>query len=337
MAEKHVFSTEVGGRTLTVEIGQLAKQADGAVLVRYEDTVVLSTVVASKDAKDLDFFPLMVVYDERQYAAGKIPGGFIKREGRPSENAILAGRLIDRPIRPLFAEGFRNDVQIVNTVMSADVDNSPEMAAMFGSSLALTVSDIPFEGPIAGMKVGLIDGEFIANPTREQMEKSQIDLTVAGTMEAINMVEAGANQIPEAVMLEAIMFGHAEIQKLIAFQNTIREQIGKPKRDVVLYEIPAAIQATVNELVGARLVAAASIPGKQDRYAAIDALQAEVVAHYEALEADAKTLKQAKEFANEIVKNEVRRLITEDKVRPDGRKIDEVRALAAETDLLPLT
>lgn len=337
MAEKHVFSTEVGGRTLTVEIGQLAKQADGAVLVRYEDTVVLSTVVASKDAKDLDFFPLMVVYDERQYAAGKIPGGFIKREGRPSENAILAGRLIDRPIRPLFAEGFRNDVQIVNTVMSADVDNSPEMAAMFGSSLALTVSDIPFEGPIAGMKVGLIDGEFIANPTREQMEKSQIDLTVAGTMDAINMVEAGANQIPEAVMLEAIMFGHAEIQKLIAFQNTIREQIGKPKRDVVLYEIPAAIQATVNELVGARLVAAASIPGKQDRYAAIDALQAEVVAHYEALEADAKTLKQAKEFANEIVKNEVRRLITEDKVRPDGRKIDEVRALAAETDLLPLT
>ncbi|MGL4624922.1 MAG: polyribonucleotide nucleotidyltransferase [Culicoidibacterales bacterium] len=337
MAEKHVFSTEVGGRTLTVEIGQLAKQADGAVLVRYEDTVVLSTAVASKDAKDLDFFPLMVVYDERLYAAGKIPGGFIKREGRPSENAILAGRLIDRPIRPLFAEGFRNDVQIVNTVMSADIDNSPEMAAMFGSSLALTVSDIPFEGPIAGVKVGMIDDTFIVNPTREQMEKSEIDLTVAGTMDAINMVEAGANQVPEAVMLEAIMFGHAEIQKLIAFQNGIREQIGKPKRDVVLYEIPAEIQTTVTNLVGAQLVAAASIPGKQDRYAAIDALQAEVVAHYEALEADAKTFKQAKEFANEIVKNEVRRLITEDKVRPDGRQIDEVRSLAAETDLLPLT
>ncbi|MGL6248708.1 MAG: polyribonucleotide nucleotidyltransferase [Culicoidibacterales bacterium] len=337
MAEKHVFSTEVGGRTLTVEIGQLAKQADGAVLVRYENTVVLSTVVASKDPKDLDFFPLMVVYDERQYAAGKIPGGFIKREGRPSENAILAGRLIDRPIRPLFAEGFRNDVQIVNTVMSADIDNSPEMAAMFGSSLALTVSDIPFEGPIAGVKVGMIDDKFIVNPTREQMEASQIDLTVAGTMEAINMVEAGANQVPEAVMLEAIMFGHAEIQKLIAFQNTIREQIGNPKREVVLYEIPEAIQTVVTTLVGEELVAAASIPKKQERYAAIDALQAIVLVHYQALEADAKTIKQAKEFANEIVKNEVRRLITEDKVRPDGRKIDEVRSLAAETDLLPLT
>lgn len=337
MAEKHVFSTEVGGRTLTVEIGQLAKQADGAVLIRYEDTVVLSTVVASKEPKDLDFFPLTVVYDERLYAAGKIPGGFIKREGRPSENAILAGRLIDRPIRPLFAEGFRNDVQIVNTVMSADIDNSPEMAAMFGSSLALTVSDIPFEGPIAGVKVGMINNEFIVNPTREQMEQSQIDLTVAGTMDAINMVEAGANQVPETVMLEAIMFGHAEIQKLIAFQNEIREQIGKPKREVVLYEIPTEIQTTVTTLVGSQLVAAASIPGKQDRYAAIDALQAEVVAHYEALEADAKTIKQAKECANDIVKNEVRRLITEDKVRPDGRRIDEIRPLAAETDLLPLT
>ncbi|MGL6009652.1 MAG: polyribonucleotide nucleotidyltransferase, partial [Culicoidibacterales bacterium] len=247
------------------------------------------------------------------------------------------GRLIDRPIRPLFAEGFRNDVQIVNTVMSADIDNSPEMAAMFGSSLALTVSDIPFEGPIAGVKVGMIDDKFIVNPTREQMEASQIDLTVAGTMEAINMVEAGANQVPEAVMLEAIMFGHAEIQKLIAFQNTIREQIGNPKREVVLYEIPEAIQTVVTTLVGEELVAAASIPKKQERYAAIDALQAIVLVHYQALEADAKTIKQAKEFANEIVKNEVRRLITEDKVRPDGRKIDEVRSLAAETDLLPLT
>ncbi|MGL5296811.1 MAG: polyribonucleotide nucleotidyltransferase [Culicoidibacterales bacterium] len=337
MAEKHVFSTELGGRTLTVEIGQLAKQADGAVLVRYEDTVVLSTVVASKDPKDLDFFPLMVVYDERLYAAGKIPGGFIKREGRPSENAILAGRLIDRPIRPLFAEGFRNDVQIVNTVMSANVDNSPEMAAMFGSSLALTVSDIPFEGPIAGVRVGLIDDVFVVNPTRAQMEQSQIDLTVAGTMDAINMVEAGANQVPEAIMLEAIMFGHAQIQKLIAFQNEIRTAIGKEKREVVLYEIPTDIQETVTRMVGSQLIAAASIPGKQDRYAAIDALQAEVVAHYEMQEVETKVIKQAKEVVNEIVKNEVRRLITEDKVRPDGRTIDEIRPLSAETDLLPLT
>ncbi len=337
MAEKHVFSTALGGRTLTVEIGQLAKQADGAVLVRYEDTVVLSTVVASKDPKDLDFFPLMVVYDERLYAAGKIPGGFIKREGRPSENAILAGRLIDRPIRPLFAEGFRNDVQIVNTVMSANVDNSPEMAAMFGSSLALTVSDIPFEGPIAGVRVGLIDDVFVVNPTRAQMEQSQIDLTVAGTMDAINMVEAGANQVPEAIMLEAIMFGHAQIQKLIAFQNEIRTAIGKEKREVVLYEIPTDIQETVTRMVGSQLIAAASIPGKQDRYAAIDALQAEVVAHYEMQEVETKVIKQAKEVVNEIVKNEVRRLITEDKVRPDGRTIDEIRPLSAETDLLPLT
>src|SRR6476620_4564023 len=214
--EKQVFSIDLAGRQLTVETGQLAKQANGAVLVRYGDTAVLSTATASKEAKNVDFFPLTVNYEERLYAVGKIPGGFIKREGRPSEKAILASRLIDRPIRPLFADGFRNEVQVISIVMSVDQDCSSEMAAMFGSSLALCVSDIPFEGPIAGVTVGRINNEFIINPTVEEAEKSDIHLTVAGTKDAINMVEAGANEVPEEVMLEAIMFGHEQIKKLIA-------------------------------------------------------------------------------------------------------------------------
>ncbi|HJV32069.1 MAG TPA: polyribonucleotide nucleotidyltransferase, partial [Bacillales bacterium] len=227
---KHQYSIDWAGRTLTVELGQLAKQASGAVLVRYGDTAVLSTATASKEPKNLDFFPLTVNYEERLYAVGKIPGGFIKREGRPSEKAILASRLIDRPIRPLFADGFRNDVQVISIVMSVDQDCSTEMAAMFGSSLALCTSDIPFEGPIAGVVVGRVDGNFVVNPTVEQAEKSDIHLTVAGTKDAINMVEAGANEVPEEIMLEAIMFGHEEIKKLIEFQEGIVAEIGKEKR-----------------------------------------------------------------------------------------------------------
>lgn len=227
--DKHTYTIDWAGRPLTVEIGQLAKQANGAALVRYGETAVLSTATASKEPKNVDFFPLTVNYEERLYAVGKIPGGFIKREGRPSEKAILSSRLIDRPIRPLFADGFRNEVQVVSMVMSVDQDCTPEMAAMLGSSLALSVSDIPFEGPIAGVIVGRVDGKFLINPTVEQMEKSDIHLTVAGTKDAINMVEAGAKEVPEEVMLEAIMFGHEEIKRLIAFRKKLWQKSEKRK------------------------------------------------------------------------------------------------------------
>lgn len=257
--EKQVFSTEWAGRPLTVEIGQLAKQANGAVLIRYGDTAVLSTATASKEPKDLSFFPLTVNYEERLYAVGKIPGGFIKREGRPSEKAILASRLIDRPIRPLFAEGFRNEVQVISIVMSVDQDCSSEMAAMFGSSLALSVSDIPFEGPIAGVIVGRVNDEFIINPSVELMEKSDIHLVVAGTKDAINMVEAGANEVPEEIMLEAIMYGHEEIKRLIEFQEQIVLKVGKEKREIVLYEINSEIEQEVRALAEEKLTKAVQV------------------------------------------------------------------------------
>ncbi|MBA2870852.1 polyribonucleotide nucleotidyltransferase [Anoxybacillus calidus] len=335
--EKHVFSIDWAGRTLTAEIGQLAKQANGAVLVRYGDTVVLSTATASKEAKSVDFFPLTVNYEERLYAVGKIPGGFIKREGRPSEKAILASRLIDRPIRPLFAEGFRNEVQIVSMVMSVDQDCSPEMAAMFGSSLALTISDIPFEGPIAGVTVGRVDGQFVINPSVEQMEKSDIHLVVAGTKDAINMVEAGADEVPEEVMLEAIMFGHEEIKRLIAFQEEIAAKVGKEKMEVVLYELDPQLEAEIRQMAEADIKRAVQVPEKLAREAAIDEVKAGVVAKYEEQEADEETLKQVNEILHKLVKEEVRRLITEEKVRPDGRRIDEIRPLSSEVGLLPRT
>src|SRR5690625_782635 len=230
--EKRIFSTEIAGNTFTVEIGELAKQANGACMIQYGDTSVLSTATASKEPKDLPFFPLTVNYEERLYAVGKIPGGFIKREGRPSEKAILSSRLIDRPIRPMFPDGFRNEVQVISTVMSVDQDCSTEIAAMVGSSIALSISDIPFQEPIAGVQVGRVDGEFIINPTIEQQEKSDIELTVAGTKEAINMVEAGANEVPEEVMLEAIMFGHKEIVRLVEFQEKIVKACGQEKKEV---------------------------------------------------------------------------------------------------------
>jgi len=224
---KQTFSTELGGRPLTIEIGQLAKQANGAALIRYGDTAVLATVVASKQPKDLDFFPLTVNYEEKLYAAGKIPGGFLKREGRPGESAILTSRLIDRPIRPLFPDGFRHDVQVATTVLSSDADNSPEVAAMIGASIALSISDIPFDGPIAGVTIGRVDGEFVVNPTSAQMEVSDIDLQVAGTKHAVNMVEAGAKEVSEQAMLEAILLGHDVIKEMIAFQEEIVAQVGK--------------------------------------------------------------------------------------------------------------
>lgn len=335
--EKQSFSFDWAGRKLTVEIGQLAKQANGAVLVRYGDTAVLSTATASKEPKNLDFFPLTVNYEERLYAVGKIPGGFIKREGRPSEKAILASRLIDRPIRPLFADGFRNDVQVISIVMSVDQNCSSEMAAMFGSSLALCVSDIPFEGPIAGVTVGRIDGKFIINPSVEETEKSDMHLVVAGTMDAINMVEAGADEVPEEVMLEAIMFGHDEIKRLIAFQQEIVAQVGKEKREITLFELDKELEAEVRGICEQDMLAAIQVQEKHAREDAIKEVKNSVVARYEEQEADADKLKMVKQILDKIVKGEVRRLITEDKVRPDGRKLEEIRPLSSEVGLLPRT
>ncbi|MBU2659077.1 polyribonucleotide nucleotidyltransferase [Bacillus cabrialesii] len=335
--EKHVFTIDWAGRTLTVETGQLAKQANGAVMIRYGDTAVLSTATASKEPKPLDFFPLTVNYEERLYAVGKIPGGFIKREGRPSEKAVLASRLIDRPIRPLFADGFRNEVQVISIVMSVDQDCSSEMAAMFGSSLALSVSDIPFEGPIAGVTVGRIDDQFIINPTVDQLEKSDINLVVAGTKDAINMVEAGADEVPEETMLEAIMFGHEEIKRLIAFQEEIVAAVGKEKSEITLYEIDEELSEKVKALAEKDLLKAIQVHEKHAREDAINEVKNTVVAKFEDEEHDEDTIKRVKQVLSKLVKNEVRRLITEEKVRPDGRGVDQIRPLSSEVGLLPRT
>lgn len=275
--EKQLFTTEIAGRTFTVETGELAKQANGACMIHYGETSVLSVATASKEPKDLPFFPLTVNYEERLYAVGKIPGGFIKREGRPSEKAILTSRLIDRPIRPLFPDGFRNEVQVISTVMSVDQDCSSEVAAMIGSSIALSISDIPFAEPIAGVKVGRVDGEFIINPSIEKEEKSNIDLTVAGTKDAINMVEAGAEEVPEEVMLEAIMFGHEEIKRLIAFQEEIIQARGQEKSSVTLLETDGEIAVKVEEQAKAKLPEAIQVKDKHAREEAIDNTKAEKI------------------------------------------------------------
>ncbi|HHW38927.1 MAG TPA: polyribonucleotide nucleotidyltransferase [Bacillales bacterium] len=336
--EKKIFSMDWAGRKLTVEIGQLAKQANGACLIRYGETAVLSTATASKEPKNLSFFPLTVNYEERLYAVGKIPGGFIKREGRPSEKAILASRLIDRPIRPLFADGFRNEVQVISMVMSVDQDCSSEMAAMFGSSLALSVSNIPFEGPIAGVTVGRVDNEFIINPTVEQEGKSDIHLVVAGTKDAINMVEAGAREVPEETMLEAIMFGHGEIKRLIAFQEEIVSQIGKEKMKVQLFEVDAELEVEVRAMAEEDIKKAVQVAEKHAREDAISEVKANVKAKYEEKEdLPEGTLGQVEEIMYKLVKEEVRRLITKEKIRPDGRKIDEIRPLSSEVGLLSRT
>ncbi|TYR82765.1 polyribonucleotide nucleotidyltransferase [Priestia megaterium] len=335
--EKRVFSMDLAGRKLEVEVGQLAKQANGAALIRYGDTVVLSTSTASKEAKNVDFFPLTVNYEERLYAVGKIPGGFIKREGRPSEKAILASRLIDRPIRPLFADGFRNEVQVVSVVMSVDQDCSSEIAAMFGSSLSLSISDIPFEGPIAGVIVGRVNNEFVVNPVVEELENSDIHLTVAGTKDAINMVEAGANEVPEEVMLEAIMFGHEQIKKLIAFQEEIVAAVGKEKMEVELYTVDADLERQVREIAEADMNRAVQVQEKHAREDAIKEVKNAVLAKFEEQEVEEEVLNQVNEILSKLVKSEVRRLITEEKVRPDGRSIDEIRPLSSEIGLLPRT
>lgn len=338
---KQVFRLDFCGRGLTVETGEVAKQAGGAVLVRYDDTVVLSTATASKQAKEgIDFFPLTVLFEEKLYSVGKIPGGFLRREGRPSEHATLTARMIDRPIRPLFADGFRNEVQVVNTVLSVDQDCTPEMTAMFGASLALCVSDIPFNGPIAGVMVGRVDGEYIINPTPEQLEKSDINLTVAGTKYAVNMVESGAKEVSEEAMLGAIMFGHEHIKQLVAFQEEIAAAVGKEKMEVKLYTVDEDIDREVRAQFEQPIRDAVSIEKKLERYGKIDELTEEAVAVFDAKEyeneaAKAKVLKQVKQICHSIEADEVRRLIIEDKVRPDGRKIDEIRPLDSQVDILP--
>ncbi|KGP74034.1 polyribonucleotide nucleotidyltransferase [Pontibacillus yanchengensis] len=335
--EKQSFSIDIAGRQLNIEVGELAKQANGACMVQYGDTSVLSTATGSSEPKDLPFFPLTVNYEERLYAVGKIPGGFIKREGRPSEKATLASRLIDRPIRPLFPEGYRNDVQVVSTVMSVDQDNSSEMAAMLGSSLSLCISDIPFGGPIAGVVVGRIDGEFIINPTVEQQEQSDIELTVAGTKDAVNMVEAGAEEVPEDIMLEAIMFGHEEIKRLVVWQEEIVAQIGKEKMEVQLFEPESDLVAEVEGKAKDALVKAIQTEEKHARDEAISEVKKDIVAQYEADEAESETIKKVEAVLDGIVKGEVRRLITKEKVRPDGRQPDKIRPLSSRVGVLPRT
>ncbi|MDH9615268.1 polyribonucleotide nucleotidyltransferase [Staphylococcus pettenkoferi] len=336
--EKKVFKTEWANRSLTIETGQLAKQANGAVLVRYGETVVLSTAVASKEPRDTDFFPLMVNFEEKMYAAGKIPGGFKKREGRPSDEATLTARLIDRPIRPLFPKGYRHDVQIMNTVLSADPDCSPEMAAMIGSSMALSVSDIPFQGPIAGVNVGYVDGEYVINPTVEQKAQSRLDLEVAGHKDAVNMVEAGASEITEEEMLEAIFFGHEEIKRLVQFQEDIIEHLQPEKQEFVPPEEDEALITKVTELTHSKGLKEAVLTfDKKQRDENIEALKAEVLAEFEDEEdpENEALLDEVSSIFGDLVKAEVRRLITEEKIRPDGRQTDEIRPLESEAGILP--
>jgi len=328
------FEMQLGGRTFTVETGKMAKQANGAVLVRYGETVVLVTATASDEPREgVDFFPLTVDYEEKMYAVGKIPGGFIKREGRPGESAILCSRLIDRPIRPLFPEGYRNDVQIVATVMSVEHDNAPEIAAMIGASCALTVSDIPFLGPIAGVRVGRVDGQFVINPTVEQREVSDLNLTIAGSRDAVMMVEAGANELPEEVILEAILFGHEEIKKIVAFQDEIQKACGKEKREVKLFAVPEELEKAIREYATDKLDQAVRNPDKLARDEDISNVKAEAMEHFLELYPDA--IKEIPYMLHKIVKEIVRRMITKEKIRPDGREVEEVRPVSCEVGILP--
>ena len=338
---KKTFEYDFRGRKIIVEVGQLAKQAASSCLVRYGDTVVLTAVTNKKEPATSDFFPLMVLYQEKQYSVGKIPGGFIKREGRPTENATLAARLIDRPIRPLFKEGFKNEVQVINTVLSVDTANSPEMTALFGSSLALSISDLPFLGPVASVVVGRVNGEFVINPTPEQQELSDIYLTVAGTKDAINMVESSAKEVSEEDMLDALMYGHEAIKELIAFEEQIQEEIGKPKKDYPIIKIDDEINSKVRDMITVKMLNAIQIEEKLARQDKIDELKEEVREKFKELYKDDENLndiiKQVNEVLEAIEYEEIRRLITEEKIRPDGRKVDEIRPLSSEIDILPRT
>lgn len=336
---KQVFETTWGGRPLKVEVGQLAKQANGAVLVRYGDTVVLSAAVASKEAKDTDFFPLTINYEEKMYAVGKIPGGFIKREGRPSTDATLTARLIDRPIRPMFAEGFRNEVQVTNIVMSVEQDCAPSMAAMLGSSLALAISDIPFDGPIAGVEVGRVNGEYVLNPTVEQAQQTDIELTVAGTKNAINMVESGAKEVSEEDMLGALLFGFDAIKEMVAFQEEIVAAVGKEKMAITLLQVDPALKQDIYDNYYSVMKTAVMTEEKLAREDEIEKVKETVKEVYGEKYAEdeniAQITKEVKQVAEDLEKDVVRELITIDKIRPDGRKLDEIRPLASEVGILP--
>ncbi|MDK2881683.1 MAG: polyribonucleotide nucleotidyltransferase [Bacillota bacterium] len=332
MAE--VFQTTLAGRPLSVEIGHVAKQADGAALVRYGDTVVLVTACCSDTPREgIDFFPLTVDYEERLYAVGKIPGGFIKREGRPSEKAILSARLIDRPIRPLFPKGFRNDVQVIALVLSVDQDNSPQIAALLGASVALSISDIPFDGPIAGVVVGLVGDEFVLNPTIAQQEASRLHLTLAGKKDAVMMVEAGADEVDEETMLRAIAFGHEAIKELVAFEEEIIQKVGKEKRQVVLYQVDPEVEAKVRAYAEPELKKALSEPEKLQREEALDKVEEDAVLKF--IEEYPDKEKDIREVVHQLTKELVRKMILEDGVRPDGRALDEIRPITVEVGVLP--
>ena len=342
---KKVFEFNFRGKKLVVEHGEVAKQADGAVLVRYGDTVILSTAVVSKTANVLsDFFPLMVLYNEKLYAVGKIPGGFIKREGRPTEKGTLAARMIDRPMRPMFPEDFKNEVQIVNTVLSVDPDYSPELTAMFGSSLSTCISKIPFDGPIAGVKVGYVDNEFIINPTPDELERSELDLTVAGTKYAINMVEAGAKQVSEDLMLKALMFGHEAIKELVAFQEEIIAEIGEAKMEYEVLELTDELRSEVRNLAEKDLSDALRIKDKLEKYARIDEIKESVVEKYTSEFEDKLKEKELVELITKVklileeIEYEIfRQIVVKEKTRADGRRMDEIRPLSTDIDLLPRT
>ncbi len=341
---KKTFELDFYGRKIIIENGEVAKQADGAVLVRYGDTVVLSTVVVSKEARLLsDFFPLMVLYQEKLYSVGKIPGGFIKREGRPSEAATLAARMIDRPMRPLFPDDFRNEVQIVNTILSVDPDNSPELAALLGSSIATSISKVPFNGPVAGVKVGRVNGELVINPTTEQSEISDIDLTVAGTGEAINMVESSAKEVKEEDMLEALMFGHEAVKKLVEFENTIVKEIGQEKMEYEKLEISDELKKEVTDLIKDDIDKALRIKDKLEKYAALDEIKDNLISKYESENEDMHPddLEQLKAklviIYNEVEYELFRQIVVKEHTRADGRAMDEIRPLSASVDFLPRT
>ncbi len=338
---KKTFKLDFVGRELVIEVGQLAKQAHGSVLVRYGDTVVLTACVMGKNPVSQDFFPLQVLYHEKLYSVGKIPGGFIKREGRQSEDATLAARLIDRPIRPMFNENLRNEIQVINTVLSVEQDNSPVMAALFGTSLALGISSIPFDGPIAGVNVGLVDNKFVINPTALEAEVSTLDLTVAGTNEAINMVEAGASELSEKIMLEALMFAHENVQKLCDFQQMIIDEVGNEKIELPIFDIDADIKKAVEKYATDKMLAAIQIKAKLEKYAKMEEVKEEVINYFDELYADdadkSVKLSHVRKAVDQIEADQFRYLITDKKIRPDGRKMDEIRNLEAYIDILPRT
>ena len=339
--EKKVFKLDFRGREIIVETGQLAKQASGSVLVRYGDTAVLSASVMSKNASTADFFPLTINYQEKLYSVGKIPGGFIKREGKPTDQATLASRLIDRPIRPLFAEGFRNEVQVISTVLSVDQDNTPEMTALLGSSLALCISEIPFDGPVAGVIVGRLNGEFIINPKAEETELCDIILNVAGTKDAINMVESGSKEVSEEDMVDAIMFGHVAIKELISFEEEIIKSVGKEKIEVELVKLDENLVKEVEEFATSKMLEAIQIKDKIEKYVAIDKVKEDSIEEFTKKYGNDENLESILKDVSKIVDNieasVVRRLITEEHIRPDGRAMDEIRPLSAEVDLLART